>query len=119
MNNDTVKGKWLEVKGQILNAWGKLTNDDLDKTKGNIAEIAGLIRQHYGEAKEDVSKKLGDMFRDISSSVAEKSEEVKEDAVRKSDEIKQASRNDDEFQSPKMPDQPKNDPLISKGTFNA
>ena len=107
MNNDTVKGKWTEIKGEILNAWGKLTEDELDQTKGNLLSIAGLIRQHYGEAKEDISNKLSDMFNKQGQAVTEKTEEVKED-------LRQSKNNsDDEFQSPKMPKQPANDPLLS------
>lgn len=31
VNENTTKGKWLEMKGDIQKAWGKLTDDDLDK----------------------------------------------------------------------------------------
>lgn len=111
MNNDTIKGKWQEIKGDILNAWGKITHDDLDKTKGSVTAIAGLIRQHYGEAKEDISAKLQEMFKDspVSNAVSEKTEEVKE-AIKTS--------RDDEFQAPLMPEQPKNNPLLSKNKGN-
>lgn len=62
MNEDTVKGKWTEIKGDIQNAWGKLSHDDLESTKGNISAIAGLIQQRYGETKETVMEKLNGFF---------------------------------------------------------
>lgn len=62
MNNDTIKGKWLEIKGDIQKAWGNLTDDELEKTKGDMRSIQGLIQQKYGKAKEDYQTKLTDIF---------------------------------------------------------
>ena len=63
LNEDTIKGKWRELKGEVQKAWGKLTDDELDKTKGDIKAINGLIRQRYGKTKENYSKKLSSIFQ--------------------------------------------------------
>ena len=34
MNWDVIKGKWKEMKGQIKQKWGKLTDDDLQVIDG-------------------------------------------------------------------------------------
>ena len=57
-NSDIVKGKWNEVKGEVRKAWGKLTDDDLESTKGDFEKIGGLIQKHYGQTKQEVSDKL-------------------------------------------------------------
>jgi uncharacterized protein YjbJ (UPF0337 family) len=62
LNENTVKGKWLEIKGDVQKAWGKLTNDELDKTEGDMKAISGLIQQKYGEAEKNYDKKLSDIF---------------------------------------------------------
>ena len=62
-NENTIKGKWLEMKGEIQKAWGKLTDDELDKAKGDMKAIGGLIQQRYGEAQETYHKTLSDIFR--------------------------------------------------------
>ncbi len=62
MNNDLIKGKWLEIKGDIQKAWGNLTDDDLEKTKGDLTSIQGLIQQKYGKEKESFTQKLSDIF---------------------------------------------------------
>lgn len=62
MNSDLIKGKWLEIKGDIQKAWGNLTDDELEKTKGDMKSIQGLIQQKYGQAQETYSQKLSDIF---------------------------------------------------------
>ena len=57
-NQETIQGKWLEIKGEVLKSWGKITNDEIDKTKGDAMAIAGLVQQKYGEGKEEFQKKL-------------------------------------------------------------
>lgn len=43
MNENTIKGHWLEIKGDIQKAWGRLTDSELDQTKGDAKAISGLI----------------------------------------------------------------------------
>ena len=61
INQDTVNGKWLEIKGEVQKAWGKLTSDEIEQTKGDMKSIAGLVQQKYGENKEQFEKKFADI----------------------------------------------------------
>ena len=70
------KGKWLEIKGNIQN-WGELTNDELDKTKGDIKAIGGLILQKYGHAQDTYGKKLSDIFTQLEAKKDEAVNEIK------------------------------------------
>lgn len=72
MNENIIKGKWLEFRGEVCKAWGKITDDELDRTKGDLKAIGGLIQQPYGEAQESYSKKLKKIAEQI---------EQKKDAV--------------------------------------
>lgn len=63
VNENTTKGKWLEMKGDIQKAWGKLTDDDLDKAQGDMKKIAGIIQQRYGDTQKGTSEKLADIFK--------------------------------------------------------
>lgn len=75
INQQTLSGKWLEIKGEVQKAWGKLTADELEQTKGDFKAIGGLIQQKYGEASEVYGKKLNDIFsrfEDKKDSVLEK-----------------------------------------------
>lgn len=78
MNQDQAKGKWQEIKGEIRKAWGNITGDDLEQTKGNMEAIGGLIVQKYGSKKEEVSQSLKDIFERFEKKSVEVSDHVKE-----------------------------------------
>ena len=73
INETTIKGKWLEIKGEIQKTWGKLTADELEQTKGDVKSISGLIMQKYGEQSEKFQMQL--------SAIVEKYSDKKENAV--------------------------------------
>lgn len=58
MNNDFIQGKWKEIKGDLRKAWGNVTDDEWEKTKGDATAIAGVLQQKYGMAKEEASQKV-------------------------------------------------------------
>jgi uncharacterized protein YjbJ (UPF0337 family) len=58
MNWDTVKGDWTHFKGQIKEAWGKLTDDDLDVVAGKRDQLIGLIQKTYGVAREEAERQV-------------------------------------------------------------
>lgn len=76
-NEDTLKGKWKEIKGEVQKAWGKLTDDELTQTKGDVKAISGLVQQRYGESKENFEKKFSDIVDRFNTSRDQKAEQVK------------------------------------------
>lgn len=78
LNENVVKGKWREIKGDVQKIWGKLTDDELEQTKGDMKAISGLIQQKYGEAQESQSKKLAAIFAQL--------EDKKDSAMEKTNE---------------------------------
>ncbi|HWQ04850.1 MAG TPA: CsbD family protein [Longilinea sp.] len=58
MNKDIFEGKWKELRGQIKELWGKLTDDELDKAAGNSEQIIGLLQQKYGYTREHAVEEL-------------------------------------------------------------
>ena len=62
MNQDIFEGKWKEMRGQVKEWWGKLTDDDLDQAAGNAEQIVGLLQQRYGytrqRAEEEFNRRL-------------------------------------------------------------
>jgi uncharacterized protein YjbJ (UPF0337 family) len=56
MNEDTVKGKWTQLKGEIKRKWGKVTDDDLLVAEGNVDKLVGTIQERSGEQREAIQK---------------------------------------------------------------
>jgi uncharacterized protein YjbJ (UPF0337 family) len=48
MNEDILKGKWLEIKGRVKEKWGKLTDNEFGELEGKDLKHLGLLRKHYG-----------------------------------------------------------------------
>jgi uncharacterized protein YjbJ (UPF0337 family) len=64
MNSDTMKGTWKQFKGKIKEAWGDLTDDELDKAEGKRDQLVGLIQKKYGQSKKEVESRLTQYERD-------------------------------------------------------
>lgn len=48
---DIMLGKWHELKGQVRQQWGKLTDNDLAQLSGKTEELVGILQQRYGYGK--------------------------------------------------------------------
>jgi uncharacterized protein YjbJ (UPF0337 family) len=68
MSDDILKGKWKQLRGQIQQRWGDLTNDDLDKIQGAQTEFEGLLQERYGYTKERARQEVNDFLRASESS---------------------------------------------------
>ena len=58
MNQEALKGQWTQLKGQVRKEWGKLTDDDLDRVRGDAEILAGRIQERYGRTKEQAQREL-------------------------------------------------------------
>ncbi|MBC7690191.1 MAG: CsbD family protein [Methylotenera sp.] len=99
MNENIIKGKWTEIKGEIQKAWGNLSHDEIEKNKANLTSIAGLIQQKYGTAQEEVKTRLHEIvarFSDEMEARVEKDPGVQAHLARateKTDQVKAALKN--------------------------
>lgn len=68
MNNQISEGKWKVLRGKIQEQWGDLTDNELEKTKGNIDQIAGQIQAKYGDTLDDAQKKINGLLEKVNNS---------------------------------------------------
>jgi len=58
MNWDTVKGDWKQFRGKVKEAWGKLTDDQLDVVAGKRDQLIGAIQKGYGIARDEAERQV-------------------------------------------------------------
>jgi uncharacterized protein YjbJ (UPF0337 family) len=58
MNEDIFQGKWKEMRGQVKEWWGKLTDDDLERVGGKADQFIGLLQQKYGYTRQRAEKEI-------------------------------------------------------------
>ena len=73
MNEDILKGKWLEIKGRVKEKWGRLTDNDLFEIEGKGEKLLGFLRKKYGyiRDKAELEYKDGVELAEIVSSIRE------------------------------------------------
>lgn len=76
-NQDQIMGKWTEIKGELRKTWGNITDDEFERTKGDVQSITGLIQQKYGESKENLKDKVDGIFNSYKQSRSNAAEDLK------------------------------------------
>jgi uncharacterized protein YjbJ (UPF0337 family) len=71
MNEDILKGKWLEIRGRVKEKWGKLTDNDFGEIEGRGEKLLGRLQKEYGYISDKTelgykdSVELAKIVRDI------------------------------------------------------
>lgn len=66
MNRDIAEGKWKQLKGQIQEKWGELTDDDIDQVEGSSDRFIGVLQERYGLAREEAKKQFEELKKKVS-----------------------------------------------------
>ena len=64
MNQDIIAGKWKQMRGQVKQWWGKLTDDDLDRIDGTMDRLAGTLQERYGWEREEAERQIQKHFEE-------------------------------------------------------
>jgi len=56
VNNDRAAGVWKQIKGEVKEQWGKLTDDEIAKLEGHSDQLAGKLQEKYGLAREEAER---------------------------------------------------------------
>ncbi|MGI9075125.1 MAG: CsbD family protein [Bryobacteraceae bacterium] len=80
MNSDQFEGKWKQLKGQVKQRWGKLTDDDVTALGGKKDELVGKIQERYGITREQAEKEADEWAR---ATAAEVKQETRSSAASK------------------------------------
>jgi uncharacterized protein YjbJ (UPF0337 family) len=65
MDWNRFEGNWKQLKGQVKEKWGQLTDDDLDVINGQRDQLEGRIQERYGIAKDQAKKDVDAWFKTL------------------------------------------------------
>lgn len=57
---DLQRDRWTQVKSRIIGLWSNISDEDLERTRGNFSAISHLILHKYKESKETVVFKIAE-----------------------------------------------------------
>ncbi len=53
-----LEGKWNEIKGQLKQKYGDLTDDDLAYEKGKADELFGRLEKKIGKNRTEIEREV-------------------------------------------------------------
>jgi uncharacterized protein YjbJ (UPF0337 family) len=65
MDWNRFEGNWKQLKGNVKEKWGRLTDDDLDVINGRREQLEGKIQERYGIAKDQARQDVEDWFKTL------------------------------------------------------
>lgn len=63
MNTDILEGKWKQIRGEIRETWGELTDSELEQIAGKRDKLAGTLQEKYGWSREEAERQIDDFLR--------------------------------------------------------
>ena len=89
MNQQILEGDWNEIKGQLRQRWGQLTDDDLPQIRGDAEQIIGAIQRKTGEAREEIAHYLQELSGSAVSAAGTLTETISDQAQHASEAVQQ------------------------------
>jgi len=80
-----LEGKWTEVKGRIQEKWGMLTDDELQRVRGNANALVGVIEQKTGATRSAIEEFLDEAVAGGASAITGAMESAREFAGKATD----------------------------------
>jgi uncharacterized protein YjbJ (UPF0337 family) len=88
INAQELQGQWNNLRGQVKEHWGQLTDDDLTIQGGNIDQLVGRIQQRTGETRDAIEKFLTGLTSQGGSAVSQVTEAVSNYAQQAGDRLR-------------------------------
>jgi uncharacterized protein YjbJ (UPF0337 family) len=63
MHAAILQGQWKQLRGEVKQWWGDLTDDDLDRIDGERDKLIGRLQERYGYTREHAEAEVEQRFR--------------------------------------------------------
>jgi uncharacterized protein YjbJ (UPF0337 family) len=70
MNWNQIKAEWKDMRGKAHQHWGKLTDDELERIRGNREQLEAAIQKRYGMAKEEAQRQVDEWAQKLKKKIA-------------------------------------------------
>lgn len=61
MRDAKLEGRWEQMRGRLREAWGALTDDDVERARGSWERLVGVVRERTGDSVETIERKLNEI----------------------------------------------------------
>ena len=72
MTDHIIEGQWKQLKGEAKRLWGKLTDDDIERSAGNRDKLIGSLQERYGYHKEQATTEFDRWVEEKRQAISEK-----------------------------------------------
>lgn len=67
MDNLRIKGNWNQIKGNLKEKYGDLTDDDLQYAEGKEDQLIGRLQEKLGKSREEVMEIINSENRETTA----------------------------------------------------
>lgn len=60
-----VNGTWKQFRGKLLEMWGDLTSDDLDRMEGKREQIEGYVEKKTGQNRQAIRNAIDRVANEV------------------------------------------------------
>jgi uncharacterized protein YjbJ (UPF0337 family) len=91
INQEVMEGNWRQIKGDVLQRWGQVSDNELEEARGNVEQLIGLLQERTGEAREELESYLKQVADDGASAVRRATDAVRDSAGQATEAARQAA----------------------------
>jgi uncharacterized protein YjbJ (UPF0337 family) len=72
MNSNQIRAHWKDIKGKARVQWGKLTDDERARARGNREQLEAALQKRYGLAKDEAQHQIDDWTQRLKGAIEPK-----------------------------------------------
>jgi uncharacterized protein YjbJ (UPF0337 family) len=65
MTNDILEGNWKQLRGRVKEAWGNLTDNELNQIEGRRDRLAGKLQEKYGYSRMEAEQEINNFIEGL------------------------------------------------------
>ena len=65
MNSDILSGMWKQIRGEVRQTWGELTDDEIDQIAGKRDKLVGKLQEKYGYSKMEAEAEIDELLESV------------------------------------------------------